>query len=600
MHIIRQHLRLYLLIAMVLFLVKGCALQDRDTTKQVSAAGLIATPPSHYSTQKARYLGEKYKENLNRLIEKIIANPKTANLQFANNIASAGGMGFFTHSAVKSPDERFLEVVLGSSESIDPKGERSAKVAWLFSLYGKELLLILTSDLSIYNDRELSGYGLNFTWRTLGPRVGTERVIVYFPKEKVRAFLKQDLSENSLLADAAIFAMEQEGQVNLVSFRAQEPRPDARAPIHEQVLSPELAEPNLDIKPVLPNPRANSEQGSKPRPIDQANLNGERKKERTEIQSGASSKLKDPTVSEPLKEEITPGQKVDPAIAEKPQPVTSDFDRNLVARTNKTPVPSTGITKITPTPDGPKSVEPVTETKTTQPMLQPEIKRETVFKSTSSVQQPKEEEKIELGQTMTDSELPVLMGQSGAMEDSRPDLTIEKALALAAAQMLPSSPRELKPYSNVEKPAELASIPKVNPKSANIQPRAIIGSKLEETQAEPVGREPALVRDKRIESLPENKSLVKPVPKALEGYIIQVAFNDRSEARRWADTFEERGYAVSMTEAGMPESLRVRIGNFRFRNDAERQLKSIREDGLMGIILNLPQAYRPEVRSSLP
>ena len=90
------------------------------------------------------------------------------------------------------------------------------------------------------------------------------------------------------------------------------------------------------------------------------------------------------------------------------------------------------------------------------------------------------------------------------------------------------------------------------------------------------------------------------MPKALEGYIIQVPFKDRSEARTWADTFEQRGYAVSMTEAGGGESLRVRIGDFRLRDDAERQLRSIREDGLVGIILNLPQAYRPEVRSSLP
>ena len=55
-----------------------------------------------------------------------------------------------------------------------------------------------------------------------------------------------------------------------------------------------------------------------------------------------------------------------------------------------------------------------------------------------------------------------------------------------------------------------------------------------------------------------------------------------------------------MTETGGGESLRVRIGNFRLRGDAERQLESIREGGLVGIILNLPQAYRGEVRSSQP
>jgi hypothetical protein len=83
-------------------------IQERDTKGQLSAAGLIATPPSNYSTHKARYLGEKYQNKLNRLIETIIANPKTSNLQFANNVGSPGGMGFFTHSAVKTPDERFL------------------------------------------------------------------------------------------------------------------------------------------------------------------------------------------------------------------------------------------------------------------------------------------------------------------------------------------------------------------------------------------------------------------------------------------------------------------------------------------------------------
>jgi cell division septation protein DedD len=103
-----------------------------------------------------------------------------------------------------------------------------------------------------------------------------------------------------------------------------------------------------------------------------------------------------------------------------------------------------------------------------------------------------------------------------------------------------------------------------------------------------------------MEHLPEIKPLMKPMPKALEGYIIQLAFKDRSEARSWADTFEQRGYAVSMTEASAGESLRVRVGNFRLRDEAERQLKSIRDNGLIGIILNLPQAYRPEVRSSLP
>jgi hypothetical protein len=58
--------------------------------------GLITTPPTYYTTPKARYLGEKYRANLDRLLERIVRNPKTASLQFANNIASVGGIGFFT------------------------------------------------------------------------------------------------------------------------------------------------------------------------------------------------------------------------------------------------------------------------------------------------------------------------------------------------------------------------------------------------------------------------------------------------------------------------------------------------------------------------
>jgi hypothetical protein len=34
------------------------------------------------------------------------------------------------------------------------------------------------------------------------------------------------------------------------------------------------------------------------------------------------------------------------------------------------------------------------------------------------------------------------------------------------------------------------------------------------------------------------------------------------------------------------------------RDEAERQLRTLREQGLSGIIINLPQAYRPDVRPS--
>ena len=61
-----------------------------------------------------------------------------------------------------------------------------------------------------------------------------------------------------------------------------------------------------------------------------------------------------------------------------------------------------------------------------------------------------------------------------------------------------------------------------------------------------------------------------------------------------------RGYAVSVTEAGVEGSLRVRLGNFSMRDDAERQLRNFKQQGMSGIIINLPQAFRPEARSSVP
>jgi hypothetical protein len=106
----------------------------------------------------------------------------------------------------------------------------------------------------------------------------------------------------------------------------------------------------------------------------------------------------------------------------------------------------------------------------------------------------------------------------------------------------------------------------------------------------------ALLTKKPAETALE-KPPVRPPLKALEGYIIQLTFSDRAEAQRWAEKLNGRGFAVSTTETGTG-SFRVRMGNFPMRGDAERQLRVLNQDGLKGIVLNLPQAYRPEVHSS--
>jgi len=106
--------------------VLGCNLVD-DPPKKSSVSGLIVTPPSYYSTPKGRFLGAKYRENLDRLVERIVRNPTTAKLQFANNIASVGGIGFFSHGATKTPDERYLEVILGAPEVFESKGDTARR-----------------------------------------------------------------------------------------------------------------------------------------------------------------------------------------------------------------------------------------------------------------------------------------------------------------------------------------------------------------------------------------------------------------------------------------------------------------------------------------
>jgi DedD protein len=107
----------------------------------------------------------------------------------------------------------------------------------------------------------------------------------------------------------------------------------------------------------------------------------------------------------------------------------------------------------------------------------------------------------------------------------------------------------------------------------------------------------ALQTDKTSEIMPKKEAGVGPGSKALEGYIIQVVFKNRGDAQRWAETMERRGYAISVTEAGGMESVRVRLGNFSVREEADRQLMSMKQQGLSGIVINLPQAYRPDTRA---
>ena len=174
-----------------------------------SSGGLLIFPSSEYTTEKGRYLGERYNRNLDDILGKIVQDRSTRALQFAPTSFSIKSIGFFRHPASKFPDERYLEVILGVPEVFDEKTDFSAKLDRLFGQYGPALLAILSGDPNILNDKQVAGYGLNFSWRTTGgSRVTLERGVVYVGKEEARKFLTAEIDRQTLLGKAVIFALQ--------------------------------------------------------------------------------------------------------------------------------------------------------------------------------------------------------------------------------------------------------------------------------------------------------------------------------------------------------------------------------------------------------
>jgi cell division protein FtsN len=167
-----------------------------------------------------------------------------------------------------------------------------------------------------------------------------------------------------------------------------------------------------------------------------------------------------------------------------------------------------------------------------------------------------------------------------------------------ATPVPPASEQVATEKSSGTNPASRDSSGETPPANKSL-PTPITAPAQEKAVAKPAPDQVALLK-KPVEPMIESKPLVRPMPKALEGFVIQLAFNDKNKARSWAEKMEQRGYAVSVTEAGAEGALRVRLGNFSIRDEAERQLQDFKKDGMRGIIINLPQAFRPEARSSIP
>lgn len=742
----------------------ACALFDDSATKKPSNSGLIATPVSYYSTSRARYLGAKYKDHLDRLVERIVRNSKTANLQFANNISSVGGIGFFTHSATKTADERYLEVVLAAPETFETRGAHNDKVSRLFSAYGFDLLTILSGESDIYQDKELTGYGINIAWRNVlaepaGNRVTLERAIVYLNKEKARSYLKRELTQNDLLADATIFTVEEDGPLNLVSYRPPEVRPEFRPAIREDDLPSRavadqpaaamtptitadsirsetlpLQEPvakrlppkppltvNQKPKPVAPKAPVVAVAPAKPAPpaaktlapvpapmVEAAPLEPAKPEVNQAATIGvAETKEAMPAVkpmakgvdavraavdlpksapvvpapqsaapAEPVKGAViaplpsaesprTPAPQAKPTdsvapprLVEAPKPQPAEMKPLLSpARAVATDVPARDAPKAErlalpapiamveakPAESGtvpPAAVKPAPGLPSVDASAPRSVPIENAAKSAPPVIEapalPAQAARQKPIANVQIKSADVIGSPSVAVQPVSPQLTIESPMAPPVPRTAKSDlPVIVTPAPSVatgkvetKPPVEIASAPPravkpalaplvvepplpptapTNPSSAppviDAPARAVVPApppSVEKAPAKPTAEQLALLSNKPIETAPAKPAIARTAPRPLEGFIIQLAFNDKERAQRWAEGMEKKGYAVSVTEAGTEGALRVRLGNFVLRDDAERQLRAIKQEGLNGIILNLPQAFRPEARTSIP
>jgi len=789
----------------------GCTMQDSGSVKKPAPSGLISTPVSYYSTAKAKYLAAKYKENLDRIIEQVVRNPKTAPLQFANNIASVGGIGFFTHSATKTADERYLEVVLATPETFETKGDYSEKVQRLFSLYGFDLLRILSGDGELYQDGELAGYGLNLAWRNVvadpaGNRVILARAIIYLPKDKVRTYLKSEIKQNELLADAVIFGEEEDRPLTLVSYRPQDMQPDVRPAIREDNLTvaadsrPSQVAPsaNSKLSPGLTNQltetaKAESAKANdsavEPIPSIEAELtkqepqvvlsleplkNEESKsselalvggdkspsitsaattdpKGRLQSSRSATEKITESKVSTPnrpdkktetkqptnsraktsdsamerqaaattLKSSVLPEPTVNTLIEEPQNKLAETVESSVVAPPTKVssfekakiPVAEIPVAQVKPQMETPKPSElnekagepvnvlPAKNTSVPsrnemdtilipQMVTKNDSARETSARETRTISkagaQPLTTSKNEAVTSESAASKPAAEKTASVRETAKaqietakpkpepttaPATAVQKSLDVTAHELVSNTATKSSTEKVSTNTAEKTALPAVAAKpmversvpdkkntpsdaetapskarplqeSVSLSPRPEPAQKAapeamvrqqKQDQAEQVeartAAKPAEVSSAQTKTTPsaaaapeasqkkqapeqlallrkpadvivENKPAMHAL-KPLEGFVIQIAFNDKDKAQHWAEGMERRGFTVSITETGTEGALRVRLGNFVVRDDAERQLRSFKQEGMNGIIINLPQGFQP-ARSSVP
>lgn len=192
----------------------GCVPVATDVPK-TSKHEFIVTPLSYYTTHKAKELGTRYAENLDDLMTRVQESSLAQELQFANNIQSPGGIGFFTHSETHLADDRYLQMVFQVLVPLSARDTLRAEVGELMSRFGRDLLAILLSDSQIYREARIKGYGLSFTWQELAHdrSPSQQEIALYAPKEQARLFVDGAIDQEEFLNDLVVFERHRDGWV---------------------------------------------------------------------------------------------------------------------------------------------------------------------------------------------------------------------------------------------------------------------------------------------------------------------------------------------------------------------------------------------------
>jgi hypothetical protein len=360
--------------------------------------------------------------------------------------------------------------------------------------------------------------------------------------------LRRELTQNHLLADAVIFAGQESGPMTLVSYRAQNAQPDIRPPIQDETLTAAAAE-RRSAEPQAQEPKAAL-----------VKENNERALDASVAQPLAIAPEKKPSVSKPAAPPISEAG----ALAAKPA-------ARIAAEAQAAPA-------VRAHPQPPKAPQPNPSPVPGAPDAKP-LEGQTAGAGSKAAPggQPNKTEAVAAVSNKPPTARSVASAATPTQKEKVPEANAQQEKALSVS----------KPIGNGANKAAM----KTEAAEKSVQPDA----RRPQTQlaAKAASEELAVIQKKGAETAADGKTAAGSRTAALLGYVIQIVFENKSNAQRWAETIARRGHAVSLTETE-GASFRLRLGNFVLREEAERQLRALKEEGLAGIILNLPQAYHPD------